>query len=139
MDAARCEEFRRGHGALLAALERLGGTPAAPAVEHFLLHDAPVLEQWLRQEEIEIFGALDTLLPLEAEVGAALRRENETARSLLGLLRRAHAGLQQGAPWAEAQLANTVQDLALLLRDHFRKEDGVICRLLEILPGEVRE
>jgi hypothetical protein len=136
---AAFERLRRSHRAALQALERLDASGAAgglrAAVGAFLERDAPALEALLAEEERELFAALDACLPQEAEPSAALRREHDTARGLIALLRRAHAA-RAGDPGDDAALARAVHDLRLLLRDHFRKEDGVVVRLLAHLTPE---
>lgn len=139
MRNAAFERLRRGHRAALQALERLESPGAAgnlrAAVGAFLEQDVPALEALLADEETELFAALDACLPREAEPSAALRREHDTTRGLIALLRRAHAACS-GAPGEDAALASAVHDLRLLLRDHFRKEDGVVLRLLAHLRPE---
>ncbi len=139
MRNAAFERLRRGHRAALQALDRLespGTGRLLPAVDEFLERDVPALEALLADEERELFAALDACLPQEAEPSAALRREHDTARGLIALLRRAHA--RAGDPGSDAALASVVHDLRLLLHDHFRKEDGVVLRLLAHLSPEGR-
>jgi len=52
------------------------------------------------------------------------------------MLRASGTRMREGAPEAKSDVAVLAQDLALLLRDHVRKEDGVIHPLLERLSRQ---
>lgn len=152
MDEGRFADVRREHEEVLNALELLeaslrrdgssdpdGGCGALMAsVTHFLeFHDAK-LAPHMRTEEEEIYPLLDRCLPAEVGSAEAMRQEHETARTLVGLLRHGRERLRGGAPEAASEVAAIVQDLAVLLRDHIRKEDHVINPLLQRLLHEAR-
>ncbi len=111
-------------------LSAAGGETLAAALDRFLDFSATTLEPHLVDEEQRVYPLLDRYLPRETGSTAALLREHDTARGLLALLRQSRR--RRGGE-AEADVAVVVQDLGLLLRDHIRKEDGVVNPLLERL------
>ncbi len=147
MDEARFEEIRREHVEVLHALVALeeavsrdrsgdpsGGRGAlAPAVGDFLDFHARVVEPHMRAEEQDIYPSLDRYLSADVESADAILGEHETVRGLVALLGSELERVKQGAPGAESELAACAQDLALLLRDHIRKEDSVVNPLLRRL------
>ena len=110
-----------------------GGETLAVALDHFLDFGERTLEPHLRNEEQYVYPLLDRYVPRETGSAAAMLREHETARGLLAMLRQNRRRI---GGEAEADVAVIVQDLALVLRDHIRKEDGVIHPLLERLLRE---
>jgi hemerythrin-like domain-containing protein len=135
------DEVRREHQQILEAVcrleasglgERADMSATEQAVAEFLSFFETTIEPHMRKEEADIYPLLDRYLPAEVGSAEAMRHEHETARSLVSLLqagrRRSSAG---EAP--ENDRSVLVQDLVLLLRDHIRKEDGVINPLLERL------
>jgi hemerythrin-like domain-containing protein len=137
------EDIRRRHQEILDAVAELeaavrrarapsagGGETLAVALDHFLDFGERTLEPHLRDEEQYVYPLLDRYLPRETGFAAAILREHDTARGLLVLLRQNRRRIDGEA---EADVAVVVQDLALVLRDHIRKEDGVINPLLERL------
>lgn len=120
LEAEEPEALRRG----LAALDAFFAFFQGRVVPHMAL------------EEREVYPLLDRLLPSEVCSAQAMLQEHETAASLVALLRRGRSRLTQGSPDAGAEVVTLVQDLALLLRDHIRKEDDVINPLLgQLLRG----
>jgi hemerythrin-like domain-containing protein len=145
------EDIRRQHQQILVAVARLeaalsrersaseapdGGEPLVTALGNFLDFCESTVEPHMRDEEQHVYPLLDRYLPREIGSAEAMRLGHDTARGLLPLLRQACARLRQGAPEAESDVAVMAQDLALLLREHIRKEDGVINPLLERLLWE---
>lgn len=114
-----------------------GGESIAAALGQFLDFCAATLEPLMRDEERRVYPLLDRYLPPEIGSTAAIFREHETIRGLVAMLRASGPRMREGAPEAESDVAVLAQDLVLLLRDHVRKEDGVIHPLLERLsrPG----
>jgi hemerythrin-like domain-containing protein len=150
MEAARFEALRREHRQILRAVSRLeadlrraahtdSDEPAllAPLGEFLELCDE-ALEPHMKYEEEQVYPELDRYLPPEVGSGLAMLREHETMRGLIAILRRGRTRLQVGVDEAGADLASAVRDLALLLRDHIRKEDHVINPLLQRLLKERR-
>jgi hemerythrin-like domain-containing protein len=142
------EDIRRRHQQILEAVARLeaalsregsaseapdGGEPRVMALGNFLDFCESTLEPHMRDEEQHVYPLLDRYLAREIGSVEAMLREHETARGLVPLLRQGCARLRLGAPEVELDVAVMAQDLALLLRDHIRKEDGVINPLLERL------
>ncbi len=149
MDDAWFDEISREHRRALQAIDRLeealrvasasGDKAAVLGAVCAFLHDCEVvLEPHMEAEEREVYPLLDRYLPAEIESSEAMLREHETARGLVALLRRGRERLSHGAVDAESEVATLVQDLALLLRDHIRKEEGVINPLLRQLLRERR-
>jgi hemerythrin-like domain-containing protein len=144
VDDARFEALRLEHQRILEGLARLEAAlqaataaeedprPLADACAEFLALCDEALEPHMSYEEEEVYPALDRCLPPEVGSAQAMLREHETVRGLIALLRRGRARLLGGRA-VEAELATDAQDLALLLRDHIRKEDGVINPLLQRL------
>jgi len=144
----RLEDVRRQHRQVLEAVARLesavgreasasdapgGGGPVVAALGKFLDFCESTLEPMMRDEEQRVYPLLDRYLPREIGSTAAMLREHETIRSLVSMLRTSGTRMRQGAPEAKSDVAVVAQDLTLLLRDHVRKEDGVIHPLLERL------
>lgn len=142
------EDVRRQHRQVLAAVARLesavgreasasdahgGDGPVVAALGKFLDFYESTLEPLMRGEEQHVYPLLDRYLPREIGSTAAMLREHETIRGLVSMLRTSCARMRQGAPEAKSDVAVLAQDLTLLLRDHVRKEDGVIHPLLERL------
>jgi hemerythrin-like domain-containing protein len=147
VDDARFETLRLEHQRILQGLTRLEQdvrqrTGAeddlrrmAEAIGRFLAFYDETVEPHMTYEEKEIYPALDRCLPAEVGSAQAMLREHETMRGLISLLRRGRARLAGDADlWVD--LAADLDDLALLLRDHIRKEDGVINPLLQRLLKE---
>ena len=139
------EDIRRQHQQVLEAVARLeaalsrqrsaseapdGDEPLVTALGNFLDFCESTLEPHFRNEERDVYPLLDRYLPRETGSAAAMLREHETARGLLAMLRQNRRRI---GGEAEADVAVIVQDLALVLRDHIRKEDRVINPLLERL------
>ena len=147
MDDARFEEMSREHGRVLKAIDTLeasmrvasaGRDKAAVlgAVDAFLRDCEADIEPHMEAEEREVYPLLDRYLPTEIGSSEAMLREHATFRGLVALLRRGRERLSHDAIDAEPEVATLAQDLALLLRDHIRKEDGVINPLLRQLLRE---
>lgn len=132
------EDMRRRRQEILdavAALEAaVRGESLAVALDHFLAFDETTLEPHFRDEERRLYPLLERYLPRETGSAAAMLREHDTARGLVAMLRQNRWRIGGGG--AEADVAVTIQDLALVLKDHIRKEDGVINPLLERLLME---
>jgi hemerythrin-like domain-containing protein len=131
--------IRQEHQQALEALRRLeagcGADPAAgsvaAAVGAFVDFFGTAIEPHMQREEAAIYPLLDHYLPADVGSANALLREHETLRSLVGFMRQACRRLTAGEFAAAADASTLAQDVALLLREHIRKEDGVINPLLE--------
>jgi len=149
--APRFEDIRRQHQQVLEAVARLeaalsrersaseapdGGEPLVTALGKFLDFYESTLEPLMRDEEQHVYPLLDRYLPGEIGSTAVMLREHETIRGLVSMLRTSCTRMRQGAPEAKLDVAVLVQDLAFVLRDHIRKEDGVVNPLLERLLRE---
>ena len=145
------EDIRWQHQQVLEAVARLesalgregsasdahrGDGPVVAALGKFLDFYESMLEPLMRAEEQDVYPLLDRCLPREIGSTAAMLREHETIRGLASMLRTSCTRMRHGAPEAKSDVAVVAQDLALLLRDHIRKEDGVIHPLLERLLRE---
>lgn len=152
MDENRFADIRREHQGVLNALDKLeaamerdaSGEPdggravqLAALAEFLEFHEARVAPH-MRAEEEDVYPLLDRYLPSELGSAEAMRQEHETIRALVGLLRRDWERLKGGAPAAASEIAAVAQDLAVLLRDHIRKEDHLINPLLQRLLREAR-
>ena len=150
VEGRRFEDIRRQHQQVLEVVARLETAlrarpeSAAPGRDRRLLtalselldfHES-TLEPHMRDEEAHVYPLLHRYLPQEIGSAEAMLREHETARAIIRLLAQGRVRLRQRAPEAESDVAVLVQDLALLLREHIRKEDGVINPLLERLLRE---
>lgn len=150
MKAPLFDDVQRQHQRILEAVSRLEdvlgrGGPASDAhggddivvaaLGTFLEFCSSTLEPLMRDEERRVYPLLDFYLPPEIGSTAAMFQEHETIRGLVSMLRSSRARMREGAPDAEADVTVLVQDLALLVRDHVRKEDGVIHPLLERLSA----
>lgn len=142
------EDVRRQHRQVLEAVARLESAlgregsasdahrsdgPLAAALGTFLDFYESTLEPLMRAEEQDVYPLLDRCLPGEVGSTAAMLQEHETIRGLVSMLRTSAAHMRQGAPDAASDVSILAQDLTLVLRDHVRKEDGVIHPLLERL------
>ncbi len=133
------DAIRQVHQQVLEALRRLDAGCAADAavgnvaeaVAAFLEFFSTTIEPHMRREEAEIYPLLDRCLPGEVGSADAMLREHETLRSLVGFMRQPRRPLEAGGVAATAEAATLARDVALLLREHIRKEDGVINPLLE--------
>lgn len=149
MDEGRFEELHRDHEEVLGAAvlleealrrsavsETSGGRGALLAVlGGFLEVCQRVVEPHMAVEERELYPLLDRYLPPDVGSAEAMLREHETLRGLVALLRRGHDRLNRGVAEAEDEVVTTAEDLVLLLREHIRKEEGVIQPLLRRLMG----
>ncbi len=152
VDKARFEELHRDHEEVLRAadlLEAASGGEAAfgagggrgaflAALGDFLGVCQRVVEPHMAMEEREVYPLLDRYLPAEVGSAEAMLREHETLRGLVALLQRGHDRLSHGVAEA-SEAVTTAQDLVLLLREHIRKEEGVILPLLKRLTGASRD
>lgn len=152
VDESRFEDLHRDHEEVLgaarlleealrgeAASETCGGRGALlAALEGFLELCQRVLEPHMAVEEREVYPLLDRYLPPDVGSAEGMLREHETLRGLVALLRRGHDRLSRGAAEAESDVVTTAEDLVLLLREHIRKEEGVIQPLLRRLMGASR-
>ena len=148
MKAPLFEDVRRTHQQVLEAVARLesalrgsasargGDGPVIAALGTFLDFCVRTLEPLMRAEEQDVYPLLDRCLPREVGSTAAMLQEHETIRGLVAMLRTSAAHMRQGAPDAASDVSILAQDLTLVLRDHVRKEDGVIHPLLERLLGQ---
>jgi hemerythrin-like domain-containing protein len=133
------EATRREHQQVLEAVRRLetvcaaGAAPdsVAEAVGSFLDVFQASIEPHMQREEAETYPLLERYLPEDVGSAHAMLREHETLRSLVELLRQACRRLVAGDTAGLTEISTLVQDVALLFRDHIRKEDGVINPLLE--------
>jgi hemerythrin-like domain-containing protein len=132
------EGLRREHRQILDALDRLEGCiraglqpeAFAGAVGAFLEFYGIAIEAHMQREEAEVYPLLERYVPADVGSASAMLLEHETVHSLVRLLRQ--AAQRPGCDAAVRTEAFTLaQDLVLLLRDHIRKEDGVINPLLE--------
>jgi len=145
------EDIRRQHQQVLEAVARLeaalsrqrsaseapdGDEPLVTALGNFLDFCESTLEPHMRDEEQHVYPLLDRYLAREIGSAEAMLREHETIRGLVSMLRTSCTRMRHGAPEAKSDVTVVAQDLALLLRDHIRKEDGVINPLLERLLRE---
>lgn len=131
--------IRQEHQRILEAVRRLE-TACAPDlsvgallafVGSFVDFFETTIEPHMRREEAQIYPLLEHYLPDGVGSADTMLREHETLRSLVGLMRQARRRLTAGDVAAASGAAVLAQDVALLLRDHIRKEDGVINPLLE--------
>lgn len=133
------EAIRREHRAALEAVLRLQRACAeegtlrdrAEAAGDFISFFETSIEPHMRGEEAQIYPLLEKHLPEDIGSADAMRREHETLRSLVALLRQVRRRLAAGDAAAAAEFSVLGQDVALLLREHIRKEDGVFNPLLE--------
>lgn len=131
------EAIRREHRAALEAVARLQRACAeefgdrAEAAGDFISFFETSIEPHMRGEEAQVYPLLEKHLPEDIGSASAMRREHETLRSLVALLRQVRKRLASGDPAAAAEFSVLGQDVALLLREHIRKEDGVLNPLLE--------
>jgi hemerythrin-like domain-containing protein len=133
------EAIRREHRQFLDAVHKLErgcatGVPAgavATAAGAFLDVFESAIEPHAQREEADVYPMLEQYLPKEVGSADAMLREHETLRSLAAFMKQARARLRAGDAAAAAELRTLASDLALLLRDHIRKEDAVINPLLE--------
>lgn len=133
------ELIRREHQQVLEAVRRLEPACAADlsvdalsaVLGSFLDFFETAIEPHMRCEEAQLYPLLEHYLPEGVGSADTMLREHETLRSLVGLLRQARRRLAASDVAAASGVAILVQDVALLLRDHIRKEDGVINPLLE--------
>lgn len=105
------------------------------AVRRFLARDAPRLDVHMRAEERDVFPLVERHLSRDGEATEALAGEHATLRMLLTFMRTALAGSDGEAA---ALLTTSARDLALLLRDHLRKEDEAVYPLVRRLAQEDR-
>lgn len=142
---ASFEAIRREHQQALDAVHRLeagcAGDATAEAmaapVDAFLGFFETTLEPHMRREEAQVYPLLERYLPRDVGSADAMLREHETLRSLVELMRQACSRLVAGDCAAAAEAATLAQDVALLLRDHIRKEDGVINPMLETILSRI--
>ena len=146
MDEAQFKALRQQHARMLAAAGRLesvldmadGDVPGARrallgAVAQFLGFHESTLAPHFAEEERDVYPLLERYLDAESRTRESLMEDHGTIRGLVGLLRQGREALLRGEPEAEAELTANVHDLVLLLRDHIRKEDGVVHPLLRRL------
>ena len=133
------EVIRREHQQVLEAVRRLETACVADlavdavsaVVGGFLDFFEAAIEPHLQREEARIYPLLEHYLPEGVGSADTMLREHETLRSLVTLMRRIHRRLAAGDAAAATEGSVLAQDVALLLRDHIRKEDGVINPLIE--------
>ena len=139
MDPHRFEELHAEHDAALREVADLEGALGSPDVDQrrleaaiatFLRYYDARLEPHMRIEAAEVYPLLDRYLSTESP--AALHREQQTVRDLVGGLRRLLARRDRGAAETE-ETRVAAQDLAILLRELIRKEDRVYHPLLQRL------
>ena len=130
--------FARAHAEALRTLDALETRTSGAAdaellavVDELLAFHDGVLAPLFAREEAEVYVAVRHSLP--GETAAAFLREHATLRGLARQLRAGRAGLRSGKPDAQGTVLATVTDLALLLREHLRKEDRVLVPLVERL------
>lgn len=133
------EVLRREHQQVLEALGRLEASCGArepagavgAALEAFLEFFRTAIEPHMRREEADVYPLLERYLPEDVGSASGMLREHETLQSLVRALQQACQRLRAGDTAALTDASTAAQDVALLLRDHIRKEDGVINPLLE--------
>jgi hemerythrin-like domain-containing protein len=133
------EAIRQEHQQVLDAVRRLetsygpdlSAGAAAAVVGAFLEFFRTAIEPHMRREEAEVYPLLQRYLPEDIGSASAMLREHETLHSLVGLLQQACHRLAANDVASVAAASTLAQDVALLLRDHIRKEDSVINPLLE--------
>ncbi len=101
------------------------------ALEAFLEFFRTAIEPHMRREEADVYPLLERYLPEDVGSASGMLREHETLQSLVRALQQACQRLRAGDTAALTDASTAAQDVALLLRDHIRKEDGVINPLLE--------
>jgi hemerythrin-like domain-containing protein len=92
------------------------------------------LRRLLSEEERGLVPLLDSHLPAEVAGSAIFRREHDTLRALLDRLRELAPSVGRSRD-ATLDARVVVDDLALLLHQHIRREDSVLNPLLERLEA----
>jgi hemerythrin-like domain-containing protein len=119
METTWFDRAAREHADVLAALTWLETRDAAQgrAFVDFFRRD---VEQHFDAEERDLYPVLAEVLPADVGSAQAMLREHETIRALVEALDTARG----------EELVATTRDLALLLREHIRKEEAVIFPLV---------
>jgi hemerythrin-like domain-containing protein len=127
------EEVRLGHAEILLALARLedASSPLEARVDLFLQFYRSRFVSIMESEETLLRPLLSRYLPEDASP-ALLSHEHATIRAVAGDLQAARDGIGSARD-AEADVIAAVSDLRLLVRDHIRREDGVLHPLFEAL------
>lgn len=133
------ELIRQEHQRVLEAVRRLESACVADlavdalqaAVGEFLDFFEAEIEPHMQREEARVYPLLEHYLPEGVGSADTMLREHETVRSLAALLSQVRGHLAARDARAASEASILTRDMATLLRDHIRKEDGVINPLIE--------
>ena len=109
----------------------LRGDALSAQVASFLSFFQKTLEPHMKNEESHVYPLLDRYVPAGVGSAEAMVRDHETLRSLAALLGQVERRIAAGDEQAASEVSVLAGDMELLLREHIRKEDGVVNPLLE--------